>query len=738
MLPKHLTTQFIYKEKSMLKSHRMHLSGAEKHWLPWFGKTGKFAMRWATLINRRRYPILEKTFEGIASTRVQILIDWTNQQWALLDSMVEEIRRELPAPSDTLMQNMRRRSSDFSELFFIDPSGRVLASSCAGRTGRGGLSTQILEQGLKQRFLHGPYVDPQTLAIGASSSKFHDAVTLMFYLPLKDGEKIVGCLCGRVPNDVLGDLIQREAGHVFVESGDNYLFMVKSVFNTAIQAGTALSRSRFEDSAFSLGDNLKQGVRTDFGVVKIKQHTELELIFNDPASGQLHPGVRETIAHGENLFVTYPGYADYRHIPVIGKGTTFQMPGSPDTWGLMCEADLEEANRFRSVNFRMMSTNLTLVLTTWLITFGCGQFLQLDTLWTAALNLLLLSAGALLFYRFGLSPMTERLRLMVRVIRGLAEGGGNLAQRLDRNHVLIDEPAVMSQWVNSFIDTLDGTVSRVIQATGEMNDNHQSMMMRNQEATVASHQVLAAIQDILSSLQLQMADIDTATQTTADIRIAMQQAVDGAQQQFKLVQQRTQGIRNSIEQSSLTIKRLSGSTDEIGKIVMVINGIADQTNLLALNAAIEAARAGEAGRGFSVVADEVRKLAERTTAATHEIRKMIDTVQGQAREAVQIMEQGSVGMEEGLRLAEAAASDNTGMKEIIERMFTLIQGIADSAHRYGQGVQGVATVTESMRGALNELNFSMVQTQQTSLRLQQLAGQFEVTQTIKPQTLRAA
>jgi methyl-accepting chemotaxis protein len=523
-------------------------------------------------------------------------------------------------------------------------------------------------------------------------------------------------------------LIQREAGHIFVDSGDNYLFMVKSVFDPGIRPGTALSRSRFEDSTFSLGENLKQGVHTDFGVVKVRNHTEFELVFNDPATGKLHPGVRETIAHGENLFVKYPGYSDYRHIPVIGKGVTFQMPGSLDTWGMMCEADLEEANRFRSVNFLMMSTNLILVFMTWLITFVTSQMLQLDLLWTALLNFTLLGIGVLLFYRLGLKPMTERLRLMARMIRVLAEGGGNLAQRLERNQTTIDEPAIMSQWINSFIDTLDGTVSRVIHATGEMDQNHQSMMNRNQEASLATHQVLAAIQEILMSLQRQMTDIDTAMQTTAEIRVAMQLAVDNAQQQFKLVQQRTQGIRHSIDQSSQTIKRLSSSTEEIGKIVMVINAIADQTNLLALNAAIEAARAGEAGRGFSVVADEVRKLAERTTTATREIRQMIGTVQNQAREAVHIMEHGSVGMEEGLRLAEAAASDNTGMTEIVERMFNLIQSIADSSHRYGNDVKDVAKVTESMRGALDQLNFSVARARQTSLRLQHLSSQFQVTQ----------
>jgi methyl-accepting chemotaxis protein len=712
----------------MLKSTQMNRSIHEAHWLPWLGKTGKLAMRWATWINRRRYPILEQTFDGIAATRKQLLLSWANQQWGLLEGMLEDVGRELPTPSSALMRNLHARCADFSELFFIDTKAQMQASSHSSLATQAFLSLTAVELGLKQAFMHGPYVDARTAALSASSSPFHDTVTLMFYLPVKLNGQVVGCLCGRVPNDVLGDLIQREAGHIFVDSGDNYLFMVKPIFDRSIRAGTALSRSRFEDSAFSLGDNLKQGIQTDFGTVKIQQHTELELIFNDPETGHLHPGVRETIAHGENVFVTYPGYPDYRHIPVIGKGVTLQMPHSLDTWGMMCEADLEEANRFRSVSFRMMQTNLSLMLLTWLVTFALSQWLQLNSIGTALLNLGLLSMSALLFYHVGLKPLTERLRLMARVIRGLAEGGGNLAQRLARKQSPIDEPGIMSQWVNSFIDTLDGTVGRVIHATQEMNSNHQNMLVRNQEASVASHQVLAAIQDILSSIQQQMSDIDTATQTTAEIKTAMQQAVDNAQQQFKLVRHRTQGIRTSIEQSSQTIKRLSSSTEEIGKIVMVINGIADQTNLLALNAAIEAARAGEAGRGFSVVADEVRKLAERTAAATYEIRQMIAIVQGQAREAVVIMETGAVEMEDGLRLAESAASENSGMQAILEKMFGLIQDIADSTHRYGRGVQGVATVTESMRGALDELSFSVTSARQTSQRLHLLTNQFQVTQ----------
>ncbi|OIQ78618.1 biofilm dispersion protein BdlA [mine drainage metagenome] len=314
------------------------------------------------------------------------------------------------------------------------------------------------------------------------------------------------------------------------------------------------------------------------------------------------------------------------------------------------------------------------------------------------------------------------------MIRSLAEGGGNLAQRFERTEAATDEIAVMAQWVNSFIDTLDSTVSRVISATHEINVNHDDMQQRNQHATASSIQLLEAVQEILGLLEKQMSDIDSANQTTADIRAAMQQAVDNSQQQLEVVRSRTLNIRQSIDISSQSIRDLSTSADQIGKIVDVINEIAGQTNLLALNAAIEAARAGDAGRGFSVVADEVRKLAERTAQATSEIRTMILSVQSKARDAVVNMDTGMVSMEEGIRLAEETATDNGSMQEILQRMLVLLQEISQSAYAYGGRVQGVAKVTTSMRSAQEELNYTVMQARQTAHKLHGLAGQFQVTQ----------
>lgn len=88
-----------------------------------------------------------------------------------------------------------------------------------------------------------------------------------------------------------------------------------------------------------------------------------------------------------------------------------------------------------------------------------------------------------------------------------------------------------------------------------------------------------------------------------------------------------------------TVQRLATSSTQVAGVVDLIEQVAHKTNLLALNATIEAARAGEAGRGFAVVAGEVKDLARNTTAATVEIRGILDRVRDDAAQAVGALEQ---------------------------------------------------------------------------------------------------
>ena len=709
-----------------LHSHSMPLSDSERRWLPWFGKSGKLAMRWSCLLNRHRYEGLEQVFTGIAQTRVNLLKQWAEQQWSHLNALAQPCLGRWPQLDHHTLARRLQLAEDFSELFILDLAGKVLASSHAARIGVSDTPAKVLAHIQQQRLLHGPYADPWTEKLGPSSSKFHDDMTLMFYLPLIKDQQTVAILCGRVPNDVISDLIQREAGHIFHDSGDNYLFMAKSVFDPAVKAGTALSRSRFEDKTFTLGDNLKDGVRTPYGTVKVQKRTELELIFNDPATGQLHPGVRETIRRGENLFVTYPGYADYRHIPVIGRGVTFQLPGSPDTWGLMCEADLEEVYRNRPVAYRLMKFYLACSLVAGGVASSTSYALDLPHWIGALLTLFLHFFGAFLFYQFGARHLSRRLRESIRMIRNLAEGGGDLRQRLAQQAHKPDEISTMTQWLNSFIDQLESIVRRIVQSSHEIAAaNRQAEVAQSETRSTGLH-ILEETAAMLDSLGQQRNQIDTASAHAAQVQQQLEQLTHHAAGQVEMIRSRSQGIQQSVGTSAQTLQQLAQSTTEIGRIVAVISEIADQTNLLALNAAIEAARAGESGRGFAVVADEVRKLAERTSGATHEIRQMIDNIQQQAQGAVSSMETGMSDMEEGLKLAASAASENGDAHRLVGELLQAIKQIADSSHAHDQHVRHVADTAENIEAVILQSEQSAQQTRVASNRMETLLTQFKV------------
>jgi methyl-accepting chemotaxis protein len=164
-----------------------------------------------------------------------------------------------------------------------------------------------------------------------------------------------------------------------------------------------------------------------------------------------------------------------------------------------------------------------------------------------------------------------------------------------------------------------------------------------------------------------------------------------------------------------SIASIGQRSDEIGKIVKVIEGIADQTNLLALNAAIEAARAGEAGKGFAVVADEVRRLAERSVTATQEIGGVIETVQKDTKRAVTLIEHVLAGIVESINktsslVAEAAgaadeqAADAREVLATVGRMSNLARQIASSISENAAGAQEISAAAQKMNQLTHQMS----------------------------------
>jgi len=222
-----------------------------------------------------------------------------------------------------------------------------------------------------------------------------------------------------------------------------------------------------------------------------------------------------------------------------------------------------------------------------------------------------------------------------------------------------------------------------------------------------THQVATAIQEMSATVQQISENSEKAAGASQNAAQAARRGGEVADQMLATMR----SIADSTKAVASRIVELGKSSEQIGKIVAVINDIADQTNLLALNAAIEAARAGEQGRGFAVVADEVRKLAERTTKATKEIASMIESIQVETKSAVQAMEKGSREVEVGV---EKTATSGAALEEIIKM-----------SEQVGDMIAQIATAATEQSAATEQINASVGQisssTQESSATADQMA-----------------
>ena len=329
----------------------------------------------------------------------------------------------------------------------------------------------------------------------------------------------------------------------------------------------------------------------------------------------------------------------------------------------------------------------------------------------------------------------EALQLQLLELLSDVEGAarGDLTVRAD---VTVGEIGTVADFFNAVIESLRGIVTQVKTAATQVNaslgENEGAIRQLSAEALKQAEETTRTLDSVEQMTRSIQEVAENARQAAAVARTASTTAETGGRAMDRTVQN-ILSLRETVAETAKKVKRLGESSQQISKVVSLINQIALQTNLLAINAGIEAARAGEEGQGFAVVAEEVGELAARSAAATKEIEKIVENIQQETSEVVEAMELGTTQVVEGTHLVEDAKLSLSQILEVSRQIDTLVQSISsatvsqvETSQAVTELMKEIAKVSERTSNSTRQVSGSLQETVGIAAQLQASVGAFKV------------
>ncbi|MFP3819496.1 methyl-accepting chemotaxis protein [Bacillus sp. SIMBA_008] len=275
--------------------------------------------------------------------------------------------------------------------------------------------------------------------------------------------------------------------------------------------------------------------------------------------------------------------------------------------------------------------------------------------------------------------------------------------------------------------------------TETMNEMAEGSEQQAQDAVTIAESMNEFTESIDNAYNHGITISDT-SQNVLELAVSGNANMDTSLQQMKT-------IHHIVQEAVHKVRSLEQHSQDINKLVQVINGIAEQTNLLSLNAAIEAARAGESGKGFAVVAEEVRKLADGVSDSVQDITRIVNGTQQEIHSVIKYLESSFTEVEKGTEnltdtgqamqhikqsvthVADSIKEVTDGLKQLTNQSITInqsIENIASVSEESAAGIEETFSITEQSAHSMDQVLLNAEELEQLANELNEKMGQFTI------------